>query len=375
MSRTPPTYADFFYQPLTEDVEELLARFQQTDSIRYEVFSAIWREMGFSDVFTGIISIAEMKRFCRLALATAVKYFLPPYSYQIRVGGLYLMFGLYHTQLAAPPVKIRLALKDWAVIQKFVKDSVDSGHQDIVYIYEKLVATKAIHYTAMPHFLSFHKHRKPKKQPVCAEFLGRCTAIQELLSADILEELTNIQSQYEKMKEATAEVSCKATMTHRGFAASLKDSMTEFIMWQQKTFKKAKKHKKSDDDDGEEEEEEEEYEEEEEEEEEKPTESSRSRARLLSSIKQKSYSNFQEPSKSRRHRQAETVESCSSGAEQVQETAGRRRKKVPSLRARTWMSLGVPQEESQLQAWLLSAPEQQERVPVKRTNQTAPFKP
>ncbi|XP_042274467.1 snRNA-activating protein complex subunit 1-like [Thunnus maccoyii] len=360
MPRSPPIYSDFFDQPLTEDVEELLARFQQTDSVRYVEFSAIWRQMGFSDVFRGITSMGEMKRFCRITLATAMKYFLPPYSYQIRVGGLYLMFGFYHTQLAIPPVRIRLALKDWAQVQKFLKDCVDSGHHDVLYIYQKLVASKAIDYTAMPHVLTFQKQRKPKKKAVCAEFLGRSTAVQELISAETLEELTNIQSLYKKMKEATEEVSRQATMTHEDFATRLRDCVSEFITWQEKTFSK---HNKDNDD------------EDEEEEEEKPSEiEPSSRARLLSSIKQKSYSNFQEASKSRRHRQAETVDSSSSGAEQVQETATLQRRRPPSLRARTWKNLGKMQEESKLQAWLLSAPEQ-ERVPVKRTNQVAPFKP
>lgn len=353
MPRVPPVYSDFFFQPLTEDVEELLARFQHTDSVRYEVFSTIWREMSFSDVFRGIASMSEMKRFCRTTLATAMKYFLPPYSFQIRVGGLYLMFGFYHTQLAVPPVKIRLALKDWDLVQKFLKDSVEAGHHDVVYIYQKLDAAKAIHYTAMPHFLTFQKQRKPKKEPVCAEFLGRTTAVQELISAEILEELTNIQSQYEKLKEATAEVTCQATMIQQDFAARLKDCAAGFIAWQEKTFSQHDKDKNSEDD------------------EEKPEESnsSRSRAQLLSSIKHRSYSNFQEASKSRRHRQPEAMDSYSSGPEQVQETTAGQRKRPPSLRARTWKNLGVAQEERTLQAWLLSVPEQQERVLVKRSNQ------
>uniref|UniRef100_UPI0037E94AAB snRNA-activating protein complex subunit 1-like n=1 Tax=Semicossyphus pulcher TaxID=241346 RepID=UPI0037E94AAB len=358
MPRVQPFYAEFFYSPLTEDVEELLGRFQQTDSVRYQDFSAIWREMCFSDVFLGIHRAGELKRFCRITLATALKYFLPPYSYQIRVGGLYLMFAFYHTQLAFPPVQIRLALRDWAQVEKFLKDSVLSGHHDVLYIYHKLVQTKAIHYTAMPHFLLFQKQRKPKKEPVCAEFLGRTTAVQDLFSADILEEVTNIQNQYENLKQATAEVSTQVTMTHRDLAACLKDCMSDFITWQEKTFSQAKKDNNSEDL----------------EEEQGGEESSSKRARLLSSIKQKSYSNIQQASKSRRHRQAEAVDSSSSGAEHVQEAAVQQRK-PPSLRARTWKSLGVMKEESRLQAWLLSAPEQQERVPVKRTNHQPPYRP
>ncbi|XP_070692524.1 snRNA-activating protein complex subunit 1-like [Pempheris klunzingeri] len=360
MPRLPPHYSDFFHAPLTEDVEELLARFQQTDSVRFEAFAATWRDMCFSDVFLGIPRVGEMKRFCRVTLATAVKYFLPPYSYQIRVGGLYLLFSFYHTQLAVPPVQIRLPLRDWAQIQKFLRDSVDSGHHDVVYIYRKLVAIKAIHFTAMPHFLTFQKQRKPKKESVCAEFLGRTTAVQELVSANILEELANIQDHYERLKEATVEVRGNVTMTHRDLAVSLKDCMSEFITWQQKTFSQGGKDQKD----------------EEEEEEERPVESSSSssRARLLSSIKQRSYTSFQEAPKARRHRQAETVDSSSSGAEQVREAA-LQRKRLPSLRARTWQSLGVTPAERKLQAWLLSAPEQRERLPLKRANQAASVRP
>ncbi|XP_071313206.1 snRNA-activating protein complex subunit 1-like [Trachinotus anak] len=369
MPRLPPVYSDFFYSPLTEDVEELLARFQHTDSVRYEVFTAIWRQMGFSDVFIGLLSGGEMKRFSRVAMATAVKYFLPPYSYQIRVGGLYLMFGFYNTQLYVPPVKIRLALKDWAQVQKFVKDSVDAGHQDVVYIYRKLVATKAIHYVAMPHFLTFQKQRKPKRETVCGKFLGRTTAVQDLISTDMVEEVTSIHSHYEKLKEATAEVSCQVTMTHRDFASSLKDCMSEFIAWQQKTFSQENKVKDAgDDDDGDDDDDDDDDDEAE-------AQSSSTRARLLSSIKHKSYNNFQDAPKSRRHRQAKTVDSSTSGVEQVQETVSVQRKRPPSLRARTRKTLGEMQEDGKLQGWLLSAPEKLERVPGRRTNQVAPFRP
>ncbi|XP_041653185.1 snRNA-activating protein complex subunit 1-like [Cheilinus undulatus] len=352
MPRAMSFYSEFFFTPLTEDVEQLLARFQHTDSVRYEHFSAIWREMSFSDVFLGLTREGEGKRFCRMVLATAMKYFLPPYSYQIRVGGLYLLFAFYHTQPAAPPVQIRLALKDWAPVQKFLKDSVDSGHLDVVYIYQTLVEAKAFHYSAMPHFLTFQKQRKPKNEQVCSEFLGRTMAIHDLLSAEIVEEVANIQNQYEKLKGATAEVSSQATMTHRDLDAQLKDYMSEFLMWQEKTFSKVGKKNSEDDEDEEE-------------------ESSKSRATLLSSIKKKSFSKVQQVPKSRRHRQVEKVDSSGSGAEITQETVPRK-KKPPSLRARTWKSLGMTEDNNPVQAWLLSAPDQKERVPLKKASHQPP---
>ncbi|MGH0135688.1 UNVERIFIED_CONTAM: hypothetical protein FKN15_057903 [Acipenser sinensis] len=87
---------------LKTDCEDLLTRFQVTDSVRYEDFSALWREMKFSTIFHGKMGAIEKRNFSREALSTACHYFFPPYSFQIRVGALYLLYGLYNTQLCQP---------------------------------------------------------------------------------------------------------------------------------------------------------------------------------------------------------------------------------------------------------------------------------
>uniref|UniRef100_A0A672GW96 snRNA-activating protein complex subunit 1-like n=1 Tax=Salarias fasciatus TaxID=181472 RepID=A0A672GW96_SALFA len=331
--------------PLLQRLDEplLLGRFQQRDSVRYQDFSAIWREMRFSDVFLGVSTHSELRRFCGVALTTAVKYFLPPYSYQIRVGGLYLMFALYQTQLFQPPVKIRLALRDWAHAQTFLFDSVDSGHHDVVYIFQKLVFAKAFHYTAMPHLLTYQKMRKPKKEPVCTEFLGRTTAVQDLLSSSMLEELTNIQGLYHNLKQGTVGVGGQVAMIHQDLTSCLKDTMSEFIAWQEEKFplqgSKNTTHRRAVD---------------------KEEESSSSRVKRLSSIKQRSYGSYQEASRYRRHRAAGAEASQASAPRQVWEAAGPQRKKVPSLRERTCKSLGEPQEDGAFLPWMMSAVEKGE---------------
>lgn len=361
MPRAVPLYSDFYYGPLVEDVEELLARFQQADTVRYEVFSAVWREMKLSDVSFGIGRAGNMKRFARTTLATAVKYFLPPYNFQIRVGGLYLMFGFYHTQLAVPKVQIRIPLRDWPSVQNFLRDSADSGHLDVIYIYRKLAAAKAMHYTAMPHYLTFRRQRQPAKEPpVCAEFLGRTTAVQELLSSDFIEELSNIQSRYEKLKEV-AEVGSEVSMVHRNLPSCMNDTLLGFHNWQQKAFPQPGRADNSDSDD-------------ERDEEKLSRAESSSRARLLSSIKQKSFRGVQEASKSRRHRQNQLAESSGSGVEQSQEAEPRRRRPL-SLRARTCQSFGVTDVKRESQAWLLSAPETWERLPGKKRSRLKSFSP
>lgn len=350
-------YSDFFDETLTRDVEELLSRFQGADSVRYSDFSLLWREMRFADVFLGICRSSEAKSFTKVSLATAIKYFLPPYSFQIRVGGLYLMFGFYHTQLVVPPVNIRLALKDRAAVQKFLVDSLDAGHYDIVYVYEKLVAAKAFHYTAMPHHLHFQKQKKPKRDPVCASFLGRTSAVHDFLSVDLLEELSNVHLHYTKLKESTVEVGPRVNMSQRDLVPSLEKCLKEFMTWQRKTFSGGQNDKNTDD----------EGDEEEEEKKRQSKAESSSRVSLLQSIKQKSFQNLQVAPKSRRHRQTQVVDSPGSGAEQVPE-GPKKWQRPPSLRARTWKSLGVPEEETKTQAWLLSAPEEWESRRLRGTS-------
>lgn len=47
--------------------------------------------------------------FSRLILDAAYCFFLPPFSFQIRVGGLYLLYSLYHSQTARPAEQVRAA--------------------------------------------------------------------------------------------------------------------------------------------------------------------------------------------------------------------------------------------------------------------------
>lgn len=360
MPRTKPLYSDFYYRPLVEDVEELLARFQHTDTVRYEVFSAIWREMKLSDISFGIGRAGDMKRFARTTLATAMKYFLPPYSFQIRVGGLYLLYGFYHTQLAHPKVQIRIPLRDWPSVQNFLRDSLESSHLDVLYIYQKLSADKAIHYTAMPHYLAFQRQRQQVKEPpMCAEFLGRTTAVQDLVSSDFLQELSNIQSQYVKMKEV-AKVGSEVSIVHQNLDTCMNETLLEFLTWQQKNFPQPGNEREQENSGSDEEK--------------LNRVESSSRARLLSSIKQKSYRSVQVATKSRRHRQSQLDDSASSGVEQSQEAEPRRRRPL-SLRARTCQSFGVKDVKRECQAWLLSVPEKWERLPGNKRTRIRPSSP
>ncbi|KAF4089899.1 hypothetical protein AMELA_G00043500 [Ameiurus melas] len=303
---------DYFKQTLKTDCEDLLARFQTTASVRFEEFSAIWREMKFSSIFYGILEPNEKKVFTRLVLSAASQYLLPPYSFQIRVGD--------RVVIRREIVQIRIALKDWDELIRFQQDAVNAQHYDVVYILKKLLSEQAVCFTAMPDTLSFQvkKKRVDRRQQLCESFVDRPTRPQELIGTDLLEELANVHEHYEGLKKAILPRPPQSDLSliKPNLVPKLRSAVLTFCSWQQN---QAEFGGPSDGDAGE------------------GTssqahdESSR-RAQLLASIKSRSYAQAVEASKSRRHRQIELT-----SAAQDSESTRRipRFKKPPSLKVRT----------------------------------------
>ncbi|XP_054861868.1 snRNA-activating protein complex subunit 1b [Amphiprion ocellaris] len=305
---------DFCRKQVKTDCELLLSRFQQTQSVRFEVFSGIWRDVNFSHIFCGTLKF-EKRPFSRLVLDTASSFFLPPFSFQIRVGGLYLLYSLYHSQPALPSEQIRLALKDWEDVKKFERDAMDARHLDAVYILRRLMFCKAFHFTAMPTRLFYRKRRKAERSVLCEEFMERVSRPQELISVELLEELGNIHELYEKLKTSTSSTKLDPSvqLVRKDLVPQLRGTVLDFYKWQ---------HRK-DGDDGDEDVGE-------------GTSSQQEcsrRAELLASIKSKAYGDATEASKSRRHRQVELDLTCDETGSAPM--SARPRVGKPSLKART----------------------------------------
>lgn len=301
---------------MKSDCEELLSRFQTTESVRFQQFSDIWREMKFEQIFYGTMK-HEKRTFSRLVLDTAYRYFLPPFSFQIRVGGLYLLYSLFHCQTASPSEQIRLSLKDWEDVKKFEKDAVNAQHFDVTFILRQMMFHKAFHFTAMPTLLVFKKKRKIEGSPLCEEFMERTSRPQELINTELLEELSNIHDLYEKMKVSVASSSEQApssvNLIRKDLVPQLRSTVVDFYKWQQR-----KDETDDDEDSGE------------------GTSSQQEcsrRAELVASIKSKAYGNAAEASKSRRHRQVEVDFTSSEAGPAL--TLSHSRTSKPSLKART----------------------------------------
>ncbi|XP_031136164.1 snRNA-activating protein complex subunit 1b [Sander lucioperca] len=306
---------DFCRKQVKADCEELLGRFQTTDSVRFEIFSKIWREMNFAQIFYGTVN-HEKRAFSRLILDTAYSFFLPPFSFQIRVGGLYLLFSLYQCQSASPPEQIRLALKNWEDVKKFEKDAMDAHHLDVIYILRELMCHKAFNFTAMPTVLVFNKKRKMERVALCEAFMERASRPQELINIELLEELSNVDDLYGKLKtSACLQADPSINLIRKELVPELRSTVVDFYKWQQR---KGGAGGDEDKDSGE------------------GTSSQQEcskRAQLISSIKSKAYGEAAEASKSRRHRQVEVDFTSYEAGPSLSSSYSRTNK--PSLKART----------------------------------------
>ncbi|XDV50651.1 hypothetical protein PO909_019669 [Leuciscus waleckii] len=333
-----------FRGPVKADCEELLARFQATESVRYEQFLEVWRGMNFSSIFYGKPEANERRLFARLIMSVASPYFFPPYTFQIRVAGLYLLYGLFNSQLITPKEKIRIALKDWEDVMQFQRDAVNAQHYDVVYVFRKLLSDKAFYFTAMPTPLCYREKKEDrKKTEICEEFVDPSSRPQELITTDVLEEIGNIHEHYEGLKKAVfGEPDPNLNLIQQNLVPKLNGSILTYSSWQRNRTESEQQ------DAGE-----------------GPSnqESSR-RAQLLASIKSRSYGQVSEASKSRRHRQTQLVPAA---GEDFSQKLPAKKKRSPSLKTRTQLRFNTQGNESEglTRLWCLSTVKE-EKAPERR---------
>ncbi|XP_054423004.1 snRNA-activating protein complex subunit 1 [Pteronotus mesoamericanus] len=289
---------------LQADCEALLSRFQETDSVRFEDFTELWRSMKFGTIFCGRMRNLEKNSFTKEALALAWRYFLPPYTFQIRVGALYLLYGLYNTQLCQPKQKIRVALKDWDEVLKFQQDLINAQHYDAAYIFRKLRLDKAFHFTAMPKLLSCRMKKKIQRVEVTEEFKDPNDRVMKLITSDVLEEMLNVHDHYQNMKHVISADKSNPdkalSLIKDDFFDNIKNIVLEHQQWLKDRKNSSLKSKAKDG---------------EEKGEGNSQESERcDRAETLAKIKSKAFSVVVQASKSRRHRQVKLDSSDSDSA-------------------------------------------------------------
>lgn len=140
------------------DVETLLQKFVNTNSIRYEEFLKIWKENNFSLLQTGRHGLREKREFVEEAFKIVLRFILPPFSLQVRVGAIYTMFGIYHSQRLEPKVRVRIPLAWWTHIVELHDEVKTHRHLDVDYIIRKMKdSDRMFEFVAYPSHLSMEE--------------------------------------------------------------------------------------------------------------------------------------------------------------------------------------------------------------------------
>ncbi|XP_078573586.1 snRNA-activating protein complex subunit 1-like [Branchiostoma floridae x Branchiostoma japonicum] len=300
---------------LRTDCERLLQLFTETNSVRYEQFSALWRQTNFSLIHYGRKEAREQREFIEGAFQIVQNFLLPPYSFQVRVGALYLLYGLYYTQLNKPKVKIRMTLKTWCELLVFHQEVTEQQHLDVDFIFRTLRMDKAFLFTATPTQLIFGTKEKLPDETDDRENdqLKEQQSVLPQVLGDSLEQLQDVHEKYHNMKcelgvGGRPDPSLEVVKT--GIAESIAEKIHKYEEWRKSTKGRTRGRKRpvSDDestmDEG--------------------LIESRKRASRIAKIKGKSYGTFAKMPRSIRHLQQDTT---TSDDEEWAPTTGRKKGK------------------------------------------------
>ncbi|KAI8515516.1 Small nuclear RNA activating complex, polypeptide 1, 43kDa [Branchiostoma belcheri] len=307
---------------LRTDCERLLQLFTETNSVRYEQFSALWRQTNFSLIHYGRKEAREQKEFIEGAFQIVQNFLLPPYSFQVRVGALYLLYGLYYTQLNNPKVKIRMTLKMWCELLVFHQEVTEQQHLDVDFIFRTLRMDKAFLFTATPTQLIFGtKEKLPDDEDRENDQLKEQQSILPQVLGDSLEQLQDIHEKYHNMKcelggGGRPDPSLEVVKT--GIAESIAEKIHKYEEWRKTTKGRSRGRKRpvSEDESAMDE----------------GLMESRERASRIAQIKGKSYGTFAKLPSHIRHMKQDPTTTTTSEDEEWLPTTGKKRGKAKKKR-------------------------------------------
>ncbi|CAL1536360.1 unnamed protein product [Lymnaea stagnalis] len=185
------------------DFKRLMNAFLKVNTVRYEQFSKVWREKNMSFLCAGRHTEREAREFIEKILLIAREYFLPPFQFQVRVGGLYLLYGIYQIQPLLPKVKIRITPSQWTDIVYFQEQAAQQNHLDVVYIFNRLLQEQAFHFCYTPDEISHFANKQEsddKEVDIADDMKEEKSSIYQLFNYESMEKISYLQNQYQQLK-------------------------------------------------------------------------------------------------------------------------------------------------------------------------------
>ncbi|KAF0308877.1 snRNA-activating protein complex subunit 1 [Amphibalanus amphitrite] len=190
-----------------EDCVRLLQQFEARQSLRFNDFSACWRDMMFSHILSGRTIVAERIEYLQKTMAIAVRLFVNGQDIIRKVGALYLMYGLYMKIGVGERilVGIRVTPLVWAALKEVRELAVQQNHHDVLFVIDKLLFMSAFVFVAQDRELApdlLHRSAKTDAGDEDAgDELEEESPLQEYLEDGGLQQLSTLHTKYEAIKQ------------------------------------------------------------------------------------------------------------------------------------------------------------------------------
>ncbi|KAL1421506.1 hypothetical protein MTO96_004189 [Rhipicephalus appendiculatus] len=185
------------------DMDTLLRKFTAEESIRYNAFSKVWREMKFSLVFCGRKE-RELRLFFEEIVPIILQLWLPTCSFRERVFGLYMLYAVYAVQPISPKLKVRLRLADWEQSEVLLRIATREQHLDVCYILHRMRLENCFHLVAFLRQRSpvmYHGQEEDVRSIIAAN-AKVFSPLEKMTKNGIFQQLQLIHQQYMTMKAA-----------------------------------------------------------------------------------------------------------------------------------------------------------------------------
>lgn len=179
---------------LITDCRLLLSRFENHKSVRFETFCEIWREMNFSLIHCGGRDTNRKIQLVDYLFRIISTYLDPtPCSFPYRIGAVYALYAVYHTQLNRPKVRIRMTLSMMKDLKELHNQIVEQQHHDADYILRLMYKERAFLFVAMPIPLAYGS-----KEAITSQEEGQSSAFVDDVNDNLEERFKGV----EKLDEA-----------------------------------------------------------------------------------------------------------------------------------------------------------------------------
>lgn len=184
------------------DMETLMKKFHETNSLRFVDFAKCWREMRMSLIFCGFTKRVELLEFVEECCIITSGELSESNDVSRRVAALYLLYSLHFKQPMNVKSPIRVTIKMYAEIKSLIEFARANGHYDIFYCWRKLVTGGSIEQV---HALRLYGPAYIRGSKLLPGFVRSTNELAHELSDEVqpqLDELSQIHSQYMEMKRA-----------------------------------------------------------------------------------------------------------------------------------------------------------------------------